>query len=63
MGTQVFVIHSEADAVFVDRLAARLRAADLEVWAGSETASVGDNVIDRVTRGFEDIRFVVAVIS
>jgi hypothetical protein len=63
MGTQVFVIHSEVDAVFVEQLAARLRAADLEVWAGSERASVGDNVIDRVTRNFEDIQFVVAVIS
>lgn len=63
MGTQVFIIHSESDAAFVERLGARLRAADLAVWAGSERDSVGDNVIDRVTRDFEDIQFVVAVVS
>jgi hypothetical protein len=63
MGTQVFIIHAETDATIAERLGARLRAAGLAVWTGSEQASVGDNVIDRVTRDFEDIQFVVAVVS
>ncbi len=60
---KVFVIHGTDDAVFVDRLANRLRRDGVQVWVGDGEAQVGDNVLDRVARGRDDIEYVIAVMS
>jgi len=59
----VFVLHSESDADFAEKLAERLRAADIDVYQSSDSSRAGDNVLDLVTHHMEDIRYVIAVVS
>lgn len=59
----VFIIHSDADAKFVETLSEALTAAGVNVFRRSEASRAGDNVLDQVTRDHDDVRCVIVVIS
>lgn len=62
----VFIVHSESDAGFAERLSERLSSAGVRVWSEVDVdpePRERENVLDRVTRSLDDIDVVVAVIS
>ena len=60
---KVLILHSETDSSFVNSLAERLVAAEIDVFRSSDSSRAGDNVLDLVTHHMEDIKYVIAVVS
>jgi len=62
----IFIVHSDTDTDFAERLAERLGNAGVRVWSEGDV-EVGrrdqENVLDRVTRSLDSIEVVIALIS
>lgn len=61
--TQVFLSHSTKDDEFVNRLAADLRGAGLDVWKAPESINPGETWLQAIERGLRTSTHLVLVIS
>jgi hypothetical protein len=57
MKPRVFISYSHADSPFVDRLAADLQAAEIDVWVDRWEVKVGDSIINRINSGIHESDF------
>ncbi len=59
----VFLSHSSKDKDFVDRLAADLERAGIDVWYDRWEIGVGDSIVSKINAGLKESDYVIAVIS
>jgi hypothetical protein len=58
-----FISHTAGDDAFVERLAARLAEAGIDVWLDSGRIRPGDDIIEKIEEGLSDATHVVVVLS
>lgn len=61
--TSVFLSHNSKDKPWVRNLAERLIADNVVVWLDEAEINIGDSLIDKISEGIQDMRFVAAIIS
>jgi hypothetical protein len=60
---RVFISHSESDAGVAGRLAADLRAADVDVWMAPGSIRLGESFAAAIDRGLQDCESVAVLLS
>jgi len=61
--SSVFLSHNSKDKPWVRVLAERLMADDVVVWLDEAEINIGDSLIDKITEGIKEMKFVAAIIS
>lgn len=59
----VFISHSSQDKSFVDRLAADLEVAGLDVWYDKWEIKVSDSIVQKINEGLSESDYLVVVLS
>jgi hypothetical protein len=63
MKPRVFISYSHADSEFVDRLAADLQGAEIDVWIDKWEINVGESIVARINAGIHESDFLIVVLS
>jgi hypothetical protein len=61
--SSVFLSHNSKDKPWVRNLAERLIADEVIVWLDEAEINIGDSLIEKISTGIQDMRFVAAIIS
>lgn len=61
--SSVFLSHNSKDKPWVRNLAERLIADEVIVWLDEAEINIGDSLIEKISAGIHDMRFVAAIIS
>jgi hypothetical protein len=61
--SSVFLSHNSKDKPWVRILAERLIADEVIVWLDEAEINIGDSLIEKISTGIQDMRFVAAIIS
>ncbi|WP_429069514.1 toll/interleukin-1 receptor domain-containing protein [Aeromonas dhakensis] len=61
--SSVFLSHNSKDKPWVRALAERLMADDVVVWLDEAEINIGDSLIEKISKGISEMRFVAAIIS
>jgi hypothetical protein len=61
--SSVFLSHNSKDKPWVRTLAERLIADEVIVWLDEAEINIGDSLIEKISAGIQDMKFVAAIIS
>ena len=61
--SSVFLSHNSKDKPWVRELAERLIADEVIVWLDEAEINIGDSLIEKISAGIQDMKFVAAIIS
>lgn len=61
--SSVFLSHNSKDKPWVRNLAERLIADEVRVWLDEAEINIGDSLIEKISTGIQDMRFVAVIIS
>ena len=61
--SSVFLCHNSKDKQFVREFAERLKSDGLRVWLDEAELNIGDSLVDKISGGIKDMKYVAVIIS